>query len=279
MKRQIFWVSAPRNVKNTPVINYPLHEMFHPIGNTRLVMSSRTAGYIAHSCEEWYRSMKRFSICITCCRLGFGSDGSFSTSVIVLLEISYSRGIVMDCGSWGTWRPILVSWSWNVENQMSHIMRKPVFTGFRPGKTQTSLLSYRDKPETWNFGFARIGITLSLKAANNKGTDQTARMRRLICAFVVRIRHKQVFSWRGSNVRRIRINSKLCFTVKQGPDIYRVHTRQGNVREIKKNSRSGNCQGILWSIRRKWNFVKMSGNFTFQSCDCLDGRSRCTFLD
>ena len=36
---------------------------------------------------------------------------------------------------------------------------------------------------------------------NNKGTDQTAWMRRLICAsacaFVVRIWHKQVFSWRG----------------------------------------------------------------------------------
>ena len=27
--------------------------------------------------------------------------------------------------------------------------------------------------------------------------------------------------------------------------ISRVHTRQGNVREIKKFSRSGNCQGIL----------------------------------
>ena len=34
-------------------------------------------------------------------------------------------------------------------------------------------------------------------AANNKGADQTEWMRRLICAFVVRIWHKQVFSWRG----------------------------------------------------------------------------------
>ena len=33
---------------------------------------------------------------------------------------------------------------------------------------------------------------------NNKGADQTARMRRLICAFVVRIWHEQVFSWGGS---------------------------------------------------------------------------------
>ena len=37
-----------------------------------------------------------------------------------------------------------------------------------------------------------------MQAVNNKGTDQTARMRRLICAFVVRIMYKQVFSWRGS---------------------------------------------------------------------------------
>ena len=34
--------------------------------------------------------------------------------------------------------------------------------------------------------------------SENKGADQTVRMRRLICAFVVRIWHKQVFSWRGS---------------------------------------------------------------------------------
>ena len=33
----------------------------------------------------------------------------------------------------------------------------------------------------------------SIQAANNKGADQTARMRRLICAFVVRIWHKSGF--------------------------------------------------------------------------------------
>ena len=36
------------------------------------------------------------------------------------------------------------------------------------------------------------------KQRNNKGADHTARVRRLICAFVVRIWQKQVFSWRGS---------------------------------------------------------------------------------
>ena len=35
---------------------------------------------------------------------------------------------------------------------------------------------------------------------NTKDADQTARIRRLICAFVVRIWHKQVFSRCGSNI-------------------------------------------------------------------------------
>ena len=35
---------------------------------------------------------------------------------------------------------------------------------------------------------------------NNKGADQTVRMRRLICAFVVRTWQKQVFSWRSSTI-------------------------------------------------------------------------------
>ena len=40
---------------------------------------------------------------------------------------------------------------------------------------------------------------------------------------------------------------------------FRVHTRQGNVREIKKISRSGNCQGILCCVSEKWIFAEMSG--------------------
>lgn len=85
---------------------------YYPTGKTRFVMSSRTAGYIAHSCDEWYLSMNRFNICITCWRFGLGSK-SFSTNAILLLEMSYSNGMVIDCGSCGTCRPILVSWSWN----------------------------------------------------------------------------------------------------------------------------------------------------------------------
>ena len=40
-----------------------------------------------------------------------------------------------------------------------------------------------------------LGLEISaVQAANNKGADQTARMCRLICAFVVHIWDKQVFS-------------------------------------------------------------------------------------
>ena len=63
--------------------------------------------------------------------------------------------------------------------------------GFRPGKTQTGLLSYRDKPE--NFGFSKY-MYYTVQAANNQGADQTERMRRLICTLVVRICLKQGFS-------------------------------------------------------------------------------------
>ena len=40
----------------------------------------------------------------------------------------------------------------------------------------------------------------TIQAANNKGADKTAQTHRLICAFVVRIWHKQVFLWSGSYV-------------------------------------------------------------------------------
>ena len=37
----------------------------------------------------------------------------------------------------------------------------------------------------------------AFQIANNKGADQTARMRRLVCAFVVRKQQSQGFSYRG----------------------------------------------------------------------------------
>ena len=74
----------------------------------------------------------------------------------------------------------------------SHAMRKCVFGSLRPGKTQTDLLSYRDQLESQNFGYINYRY-YSVLAANNKGADQTTRMHRLICTFVVRIWHKTHF--------------------------------------------------------------------------------------
>ena len=76
------------------------------------------------------------------------------------------------------------------ENEPRH--EKCCLPGLRPGETQTSLLSYRDKLEAWNFGFSKYRY-YTIYVANNKGADQIARMRRLICTFVVRIVPKTGF--------------------------------------------------------------------------------------
>ena len=81
--------------------------------------------------------------------------------------------------------------------------------GLRPGKTQTGLLSWWDQPGSSNFGYSKKRY-YTIDAANNKGADQTARMRRLICAFVVRIWQKQVLSWCGSySHHRCKMRNKM----------------------------------------------------------------------
>ena len=82
-----------------------------------------------------------------------------------------------------------------IANEPRH--EKTCLRSLRSGKTQTGLRSHRNYVEAWNFGY-RNWRYYTIHAANNKGADQAARMRRVICAFVVRIWHKQVFSWRGS---------------------------------------------------------------------------------
>ena len=83
-----------------------------------------------------------------------------------------------------------------ISNEPRH--KKTCLWGLRPGKTQTGLLTYRDKLESWNFEY-RNKRYHTILMMNNKGADQTARMHKLICTFVVRIWLKQVFSWHGSN--------------------------------------------------------------------------------
>ena len=93
------------------------------------------------------------------------------------------------------------------QNEPHH--KKISIWGFRIRLTQTGLLSYRDSIESWNFRFSKTKY-YTIQTANNKGAAQ---MRRLICAFVVRIWHKQVFSWCGSNLKSP-VDSSYVMTTK-----------------------------------------------------------------
>ena len=55
---------------------------------------------------------------------------------------------------------------------------------FRKSEAQTSLLSYADYLEIWNFACSKPRYD-TFQQANNKYADQTARMRRLVCACVI----------------------------------------------------------------------------------------------
>ena len=68
-----------------------------------------------------------------------------------------------------------------IRNIWSFAMRKPVFGGLRPGKTQTRLLSYND-PLRSPLDLASIGIIQT----RQRTTKTLIRLHRLICVFVVR---------------------------------------------------------------------------------------------
>ena len=59
-------------------------------------------------------------------------------------------------------------------------------TVFRQRETQTSLLRYRDKLENWNFACSKFRSATLQTVNNNKDADQSVRMHKLACAFVVR---------------------------------------------------------------------------------------------
>ena len=61
---------------------------------------------------------------------------------------------------------------------------KTCLWGFLQSETQTSLLSYRDLLENWNFACSKFRYD-TFQNANYNGADQSAQMRRLVCAFVV----------------------------------------------------------------------------------------------
>ena len=62
---------------------------------------------------------------------------------------------------------------------------KTCLRGLRQSEIQTSLPSYRDALENRNFTRSKFTYETYQKA-NNKGADQSARMRRLVCVCVVR---------------------------------------------------------------------------------------------
>ena len=85
----------------------------------------------------------------------------------------------------------LVKWSTSVEDKQSETdtlngprREKTCLRGFRHSEIQTSLPSYRDALENRNFTRGKFTYETYQKA-NNKGADQSARMRRLVCVCVV----------------------------------------------------------------------------------------------
>ena len=73
---------------------------------------------------------------------------------------------------------------------------------------------------------------------NNKGADQTARMRRLICAFVGRIGQTQVFSWWGSN-------DYQSFTLKWTSEIRGASSQALKLQNWTSSSRSATWATLL----------------------------------
>lgn len=85
---------------------HPLGHTADDIGMTRLLISSRTAGKMAHSVGLWCISAKRLSIVAMAARAG---ELCWSTCCTLFWEISYSMGTQRDWAS--IFRPILVNCS------------------------------------------------------------------------------------------------------------------------------------------------------------------------
>ena len=79
---------------------------------------------------------------------------------------------------------------------LSLVTRKPVFGVFDQVRLKPTC-SIIEAGGGLKFRIKKLEVLYYL-GSENKGADQTARMRKLIRTFVVRIWHKQVFSWHGS---------------------------------------------------------------------------------
>ena len=84
---------------------------------------------------------------------------------------------------------------------------KTCLRGVRQREFQTSLPCYRYELENRNFNNSKLRYD-AFQTANNKGADQTARMRRLVCDFVVRKPRKTGFL---TSRPKSHSGEKLCF--------------------------------------------------------------------
>ena len=75
---------------------------------------------------------------------------------------------------------------------LSLLTRKYVFGGLDPVRLKPACSTTETRLKSSNFGFCKY-MYYTILTASNKGADQTVWMRRLICAFVVRIWHKTGF--------------------------------------------------------------------------------------
>ena len=122
-------------------------------------------------------------------------------------------------------------------------MRKPVFgvsdkTGFKPFSSAT---------EKCNFTCSKFTFE-TFQKVNNKGADQTARMRRLVCDCVVKKKpRRQVFSRRGPYIK-----------IDQNPLFHRSVQDQTVPVLLKKNNR-----GQVFS--RRGPYIKIDQNPLFHS--------------
>ena len=82
-------------------------------------------------------------------------------------------------------------WTTSRENQKTCLREVGMGQrGFRPGRTQTCLCSHRNQLEAWNLDRG-TSCTILSRHRTTKALIRL-RMRRLICAFVVRIRQKRL---------------------------------------------------------------------------------------
>ena len=104
------------------------------------------------------------------------------TYVCIICQIE-SKGLPLY--TWSYIHPHMFTAILETEQRNGPRREKTCLRGFRQSEIQTSLLSYRDYLETWHFACSKSRYD-SLQQANNKGADQTARMHRLVCVFVIR---------------------------------------------------------------------------------------------